>query len=234
MITPEIPQLDPMRVQTRKHALLNEISSKPSRRWWRIAVPATVLAAAALVAAAMVRPSTSPAFASWSAEPRAPGGAAVVAVCPGVADSVQVPEDVSENPQPLEKIRGVQDYRGDTVLVVSGGIGRADGTGPFEFTVCLQTPEFTKTATLTREGPFGQWFQTTALETDGKVARTLFGRVGEHVHRVVVETADGKQVTATLRWGWVAAWWPSKADAKSVTMYDQEGKVLGTTVPDNR
>ena len=50
-ITPEIPRLDPVRVQVRRHALMNEINRKPARRGWRLAVPATGLAAAVTIGA---------------------------------------------------------------------------------------------------------------------------------------------------------------------------------------
>ena len=57
MIKPDIPQLDPLRLQVRKHALLNEISAKPSRRWWRFTVPATALVAAVAVALVLWTPT---------------------------------------------------------------------------------------------------------------------------------------------------------------------------------
>lgn len=50
-ITPEMPRLAPIRGQARKHALMNEIGRKPSRRGWRLAVPATGLAAAVAIGA---------------------------------------------------------------------------------------------------------------------------------------------------------------------------------------
>ncbi len=79
-ITPDIPQLDPMRLQVRKHVLLNEISARPSGRWWRLAVPATVLAAAAVTATVLWPVSNPSAYASWTAEPRAPGPDADTAI----------------------------------------------------------------------------------------------------------------------------------------------------------
>lgn len=52
--------------------------------------------------------------------------------------------------------------------------------------------------------------------------------VSPEVRKVRVDTADGLKVTATVGNGWTLAWWPSAADATSVTLYDNEGKELGT------
>jgi hypothetical protein len=232
-ISPEIPQLDPLRVQVRKHALMNEISTRPARRWWRLAVPATGLAAAIAIGA-VVWPVASPsAFASWSAEPRAPGpdGFASADDCRGKFTEWLTPTDGAREsgvvPKPVPTDTSLVDQRGSVTLVML--------TGSQTMAYCLYTPTY-RTFGLNELSLGDTWFRTNPEShlPDGEPARILTGHVRPEVGRVVVGTADGRQVTATVDKGWVAAWWPSDADASSVTLYDEAGHVLGTQVPENR
>jgi len=234
VITPEIPQLDPMRVQVRKHALMYEVSTKPSRRWWRIAVPATGLAAAVAVGIAMWPVSTPSAFASWSAEPRAPGPEAIVAgedcrttfgrILAPQPDAVQ--SGIPAKPAPTDET--LVDQRGNLTLTVL--------TGQETMGYCLNAETYR--AFGLNELSLGEnWFTSTQAGRSGPAeenVRVLTGRAGPGVRRVRVDTADGKQVIATLDRQWVAAWWPTAAEATLVTMYDEAGHVLGTVVPQNR
>jgi hypothetical protein len=235
VIKPEIPQLDPMRVQVRKHALLNEISTKPSRRWWRVAVPATGLAAAAAIGALVWPVSTPSAFASWTAEPRAPGAEAFAAAdrCRERFDNLLDPEQEqaareSGIPvQPMPADTALVDQRGNITLVVL--------TDPRSVGYCLTAGDY---AMIGMGGPEGdERFLATATgrgADEMEPARVLLGHVGPEVRGVRVDTADGRQVTATLDQGWVAAWWPSRAEAARVTLLDVNGNTLRTAVPENR
>ncbi|MEU3650540.1 hypothetical protein AB0E59_44770 [Lentzea sp. NPDC034063] len=228
MIKPDIPNLDPMRLQVRKHALLNEISTKPSRRWWRLAVPVTALAAAVAISVALWPVSNPSAFASWSAEPRAPGSREQ-AIASGCQDVIarwrETVSGVAPTPTPVEA--SLVDRRGDTTLVAMAG--------PQGIVYCLYAPGITIHGT-SEIGDGETWFRASpksGFSIPG-FARILTGHVRPAVRRVVISTEDGRQVIATLTDGWVAAWWPSEADASSVTTYDEAGHVLETVTPENR
>ncbi|SES18380.1 hypothetical protein SAMN05216188_12543 [Lentzea xinjiangensis] len=229
-VKPGIPPLDPMRVQVRKHALLKEISTKPSRRWWRFAVPATALAAAAVVGAVLWTPTQS-AYASWTAEPRAPG--------PDTETRVercreQVEEMGTRSEMPFAPAEAkVVDQRGDLTLVLFAG--------PQSRLLCLATPNGQRvTGSVDRSGvePLGSApFRFTGVDgqrsSDGTEAnRMMSGMVGPQVGKIRVDTADGRRVTATIANGWVVAWWPGWADATLITLYDHAGDILSTERPE--
>lgn len=59
--------------------------------------------------------------------------------------------------------------------------------------------------------------------------RQAVGRVNDPlVSKVVVETADRRDVTASIGAGLYVAWWPSGADVTVVKALDAQGHVLGT------
>ncbi|MFD4676900.1 hypothetical protein ACFWNN_44790 [Lentzea sp. NPDC058450] len=229
-ITPDIPQLDPMRLQARKHALLNEIGTKPSRRWWRFAVPATALVAAVAVTMVLWTPTNPNANASWSAEPRAPGADTEVAVAQcremiEAGDRQEKPPNFPEAPTEVS----VVDQRGIMTLALF--------TGPQSQLLCINVGGRTGyTGSGRAEGleqlgdrlflPHGAGLRS---DRDGSNPMRLFrGMVSPKVGRAVIDTKDGLKVTATIGQGWLLAWWPSKEDATSITLYDHEGKELGT------
>lgn len=51
-------------------------------------------------------------------------------------------------------------------------------------------------------------------------ARLAFGRVASVVASVQVRTSDGRDVVASVEGGYFFAWWPSDADAVTITAYD--------------
>ncbi|MFJ5990523.1 hypothetical protein [Lentzea sp. NPDC092896] len=234
MIKPDIPQMDPMRLQVRKHALVNEISTKPSRRWWRLAVPVTVLTAAVVVGTVLWTPTNPSAYASWTAEPRAPGPEVdgLIAACrEEIARHDEARRRDFPNWPAAPADVSIVDQRGDLTLVVF--------TGPQSDQQCLGTP---KGMEMQGGGgdpkgrpPLGQAkFSLEGLQLSnpepgrGEPRRTLLGRVSPDVVKARVETEDGRKVTATLGNGWMVAWWPALAKATSVTLYDAEGEVVGT------
>jgi hypothetical protein len=232
VIKPDIPQLDPLRLQTRKHALLNEISSKPSRRWWRFTVPATALVAAVAVALVLWTPTTPDAYASWTAEPRAPGDVEpVIAKCREQLDWYDEhgkEERLPDWPAAPREV-SVVDQRGSMTLVLF--------TGPQATMECWHAPDgvgMTGGGTSKGLEPLGDklfrsYGASMKSERDGsRPMRVLTGPVDPRVGKAVFDTRDGLKVTATIGEGWLLAWWPSKEDATSVTLYDKAGIVLGT------
>lgn len=234
MITPEIPQLDPLRVQVRKHALLNEISEKPHRRWWRIAVPATMLAAASVATTVLWTPTNPSAYASWTAEPRAPGqnADALIATCReklAERDRINRRDFPDWPPMPTEVT--LIDQRGDLTLVLF--------TGPQSNQFCLRSPKGIESGSGggSRDPipPLGsKRFRMQGLESvdpepgHGEPRRTVLAEVGPDVAKALVTTEDGRQVVSTIGNGWMVAWWPTTAKATAVTLYDRTGGVLGT------
>ncbi|PWK82205.1 hypothetical protein C8D88_11473 [Lentzea atacamensis] len=232
MITPEIPQLDPLRLQIRKHALLNEISSKPSRRWWRFTVPATALVAAVAVTLVLWTPTNQDAYASWTAEPRAPGDLApVLADCTKTLDRHDAQGEGNRPNWPAPREVSVVDQRGDLTMVLF--------TGPQSEMLCLRTPKgvaMSGHGNATGREPLGDrlfadfagQMGMTDVNTRNSMS-VLTGRVSPKVGKVVIGTEDGLEVTATVGNGWVVAWWPSLGKPKHVRLYDEAGGVLQTS-----
>jgi hypothetical protein len=234
VITPEIPQLDPARVQVRKHALLNAIEEKPRRRWWRIAVPATVLAAAAVATTVLWTPTNPSAYASWTAEPRAPGPDVdgLIATClekMAARDRVNRADFPDWPPMPTRMT--LIDQRGDLTMVLF--------TGPQSNQFCLRSPKGIESGSGggSRQPipPLGsKRFRMQGLESVdpepgyGEPRRTVLAEVGPDVAKAVVNTEDGKQVAATIANGWMVAWWPTRVNSVSVTLYGRGGEVLAT------
>lgn len=228
-ITPEIPQLGPMRVQVRKHALMNEISTRPSRRWWRVAVPATGLAAAAVAATVLWAPTNPSAYASWTAEPRAPGKEETQSAVDECRNRItKLSEHAEGGGRPPTEAMLV-DQRGDLTLVLLAG--------PETSATCLKTPVYTMWGMGHAVQPGETRIRVIGsgkFDAGGEPARVLTGQVAPGVARARVDTTDGRQVTATISNGWIGAWWPSDADATSVTLFDGAGNVVGTVTPESR
>ncbi|MGW6936409.1 hypothetical protein ACWGE0_40565 [Lentzea sp. NPDC054927] len=211
-ITPEIPQVDPIRVQARKHALLYEIGQRPARRGWRLAVPATGLAAAVAIGAV------------WWMSPTPPGltDAAAVDRCQTALSMLRMPW-----PGPGEVSSSVVDRRGNVVLVLL--------TGRETMWFCMFEGE---SWVGDSESPRGSGdtrlvaYQGDTVE--GKPTGMAYGRVRPDAHTARLDTADGRKVPVLLDKGWAVTWWPSDAKAKLVTLYDEAGHVLETAVPENR
>jgi hypothetical protein len=231
-ITPDIPQLDPMRLQVRKHALLNEISARPSRRWWRFAVPSTALVAAVAVALVLWTPTNQDASASWTAEPRAPGDLApMIAACGRTLDQMDAERGLEGRPVwPAPREVAVTDQRGDLTMVLF--------TDPRSDMLCWGTPNGVgmggRGGAEERE-PLGDRLfadfapQIGMTEVDSGTSTTvLTGRVSPKVGKVVIGTEDGLEVTASIGNGWVVAWWPSSGKQKYVKLYDEAGSLLET------
>lgn len=231
MITPDIPQLDPLRVQVRKHALLNEISTKPSRRWWRFAVPATALVAAVAVTLLLWTPTNPNASASWTAEPRAPGAdtEAALAECREMIEAGDRREKPPNFPEAPTEV-SVVDQRGIMTLALF--------TGPQSELLCrhVQGGHASLTGSGRAEGLeqlgsrlFLSYGASLHSERDGRNPMRFFsGKVSPKVGKALIETKDGLKVTATIGKDWMLAWWPSKEDATLITLYDHQGNVLGT------
>jgi hypothetical protein len=230
-ISPDLPQLDPMRLQVRKHALVNEISAKPSRRWWRFTVPATALVAAVVTTLVLWTPTNPSAYASWTAEPRAPGQDvdAMIADCrEQLAESDRLIRTESPNWPAMPTEVSVIDQRGDLTLIVF--------TGPEAVHDCLRGSKgsyggggggiVALGADRYRAMTYGS---ETGVGAGRESRRTLIARVSPDVAKVRVNTEDGRHVAATLgKDGWLAAWWPGEADVTTVTLYDKAGNEIGT------
>lgn len=230
-ITPDVPAMDPLRLQVRKHALLNEVGTKPSRRWWRVAVPATTLVAAAAAAMVLWTPTNPNASASWSAEPRAPGADtdAAVAECRQAIEDGDRREKPADFPAAPTEV-SVVDQRGIMTLALF--------TGPQSELICrhVQGGHVSLSGSGRAEGlePLGDrlfrsYGASLHSERDGSDAMRIFsGRVSPSVGKALIETEDGLKVTSTIGDGWLIAWWPGKGDPTVVRLYDRDGAELGT------
>ncbi|MFD4639434.1 hypothetical protein ACFWN2_19110 [Lentzea sp. NPDC058436] len=230
-ITPDVPQMDPTRLQARKHALLNEIDSKPSRRWWRFAVPATALVAAVSVTLVLWTPTNQDASAAWTAEPRAPGDLApVFADCAKTLDRHDAQRGTNGPDWPAPRDVAVVDQRGDMTMV--------QYVGPQSEMLCLWTPKgvgMNGSGNLQGQEPLGDRLFADFLPSVGihdggsrNAMTVLTGRVSRAVGKVVIRTEDGLEVTATIGNGRVVAWWPSLGKPKDVKLYDEANVVLQT------
>ncbi|GLY49037.1 hypothetical protein [Lentzea sp. NBRC 102530] len=227
----QIPQLDPLRLQARKHALLNEISVKPSRRWWRFTVPATALIAAVAVTLVLWTPTNQDA-AAWSAEPKAPSDLGpMITACTKTLDRHDAERGVDGQPVwPAPREAAVTDQRGDMTMVVF--------TGPQSEALCYGTPPavgmnahggFEEREPL-GDRPFADFAPQIGVPDVNSGTRTtiLTGRVSPQVGKAVIVTEDGLDVTASLGNGWVVTWWPSLGKPTEVRLYDVAGTLLQT------
>ncbi|SFR23036.1 hypothetical protein SAMN04488564_106454 [Lentzea waywayandensis] len=232
MIKPDIPQLDPMRLQVRKHALLNEISSKPSRRWWRFTVPATALVAAVAVTLVLWTPTNQDASASWTAEPRAPGDTSpMITECGKTLDRHDAERGVEGQPVwPAPREVSVTDHRGNMTMVLF--------TSPQSEALCWGTPKAVGMSAhggIEEREPLGdRLFADFAPQigmtdvSSGTSTTVLIGRVSPKVGKAVIVTEDALEVTASLGDGWIVTWWPSLGKPKQVRLYDEAGSLLET------
>lgn len=192
-------------------------------------MPATVLVAAGAVTLVLWTPTNPDAYASWTAEPRAPGD-----LGPALADCgktlAQHDADRGTNgpdwPAPREV--SVVDWRGDMTMVLY--------TGPQSESLCMRTPTGVSMSgheNVKGREPLGDRLfadfapQMGMTDVDGSNStKILTGRVSPKVGKVVISTEDGLEVTATTDNGWVVAWWPSLGNPEHVRLYDQAGSVL--------
>ncbi|ANZ35595.1 hypothetical protein BBK82_05375 [Lentzea guizhouensis] len=215
-ITPEVPQLDPVRVQVRKHALLNEIAARPARRWWRVAAPVSALAVTAVVAAAV-----------WWGQPprtgdpelgaRTPGEAVRQCTAPGAPHMRLRTEHNPKIPPNASDVALVRDLGDVTIAVFLSAEGAV---------YCVAGPDrqFVPAAPQTA----GQWFATFPYLGSSGARGVVVGKVRSGVRSVVATSALGEQTRAVPADGWVVLHMPGSAVATSVTTYDMAGGVLET------
>jgi hypothetical protein len=60
----------------------------------------------------------------------------------------------------------------------------------------------------------------------GEAWAYLHGAAGSDITRVVLEMADGTQITASLAGGRFAAWWPGQVNTVQVQGYDETGTLV--------
>ncbi|HEY2318051.1 MAG TPA: hypothetical protein VGH67_07120 [Solirubrobacteraceae bacterium] len=201
---------------------------RPRTRDLRPPVAAGVVVTAAAAAAAILLvdlgPSTSEAFAGWTPSPtRAP--AAQVTGAKG--DCASRLDDFSTRSAKAMKAAGIKnlptiremtpvliDTRGPFTFVIYSGANGANGT-------CISGPEFTSLSTRSAGGapapPAGKvvaFFQ--AHTAHGADAYSFVeGHAGAGVTAATLLLSDGSKVQATVRDGWLLAWWPGSAQLVS-------------------
>src|SRR5439155_13267587 len=198
----------------------------PVRRWRLVlaVVPTAVLAVALIVVVLLANVvGERPRYASWTAIPDSVGSAetqALVAQCR--ARLARVP---TAEPDALAPV--LAERRGDVRAVLL--------TGPPGYGICIGADGGHLAGVQERSSaPPG-----TPLVLDGApgqvngpdAVRAAYGQAGPDVRRVVITTADGLAVTASLADGAFLAWWPSGADPVTVTGYDAAGHVTAELHP---
>jgi hypothetical protein len=192
-----------------------------------------VTAAAAAVAAVLfvdLGPSTTQAFAGWTAKPTAATGAqtdGAVASCrqrlaaiPNSAAAGNVAQQTGR-PMDLPPVSSLTPVLSDT-------------RGPFTFLVfarrnanatCISGPGFTSVSEANSAGapatvPAGGVAVTWAAHTAraGQAYSFLEGHTGADVSAVTLTLSNGQEVQASAQNGWFVAWWPGDAGASSATV----------------
>lgn len=230
---PDLP-MPPGRAEARRVALRREIQAGPPARrrmavtrWKVMAVPALATAAVAgafAISALTTRPASS-LTASWTAIPvplSSSERAHAQQLCQAQLQSRHWPISVSAMTGVLAERRGQL-----TAVLLSG-------TG--EYGMCIGDPG---NPLFSGIGMVGQFDAATELILDGNPGklngsdpfRVAYGQVASSVASVVIDTADGRRVDATVAGGRFFAWWPSGADPTSITAYASDGGVIKTLSP---
>jgi len=218
------------RAEARRLALRRELAAGgvPRRRLarWKVAVP--VLAAGAIAAAfAIGSPTTHTASltASWTAVPTALSGDRAVAA----QQQCQSRLIAQHWPISVSAMAGVlSEQRGELTAVLMSGAG--------QYGVCIGR---SGSALFTGVGEVSTFSPAEGIVLDGSPGvlngadpfRVAYGQVAPSVASVLIDTADGRHVDATVSGGRFFAWWPSGADAKSITAYASDGGVVRTLNP---
>ncbi len=189
----------------------------PSRSWWAAAAAAT----AAALGGVVISSGASPSFASWTANPYqlSPASAAPAAAeCKRSLVAERFPEGDAESLGPV-----VAEQRGDFTAVLlaspNGGWG-----------VCLPLRDGQLNGVGTVDPmPAGSVLVVDSVpgQLNGNgAARMAVGRIDPTVRGVIVNTTDGRRVTASVAGGRFLAWWPSGAEVASATAYTASGRQL--------
>ena len=196
-----------------------------SPRLRRVVLPALVAAGAAIVLIAVPRGGGSTSVSSWTAIPTPLTGGALSS-----AEQACQIRLLSEHwPLSVSAMNGVLgERRGSLTAVMLDGAGQygmcvGDPSDPI-FAGVGTTGPFTAAQVLVLDGDPGQLNGSTPF-------RLVYGQVAASVREVVIRTADGREVYASLADGRYFAWWPSGADPASIVGYAADGRVLGTLIP---
>jgi len=220
---------------------------RPRTRAVRPPVAAGALVAAVATVAAVsfvdLGASTPEAFAGWTANPTAAGGAqtgAAIASCrqrlaamPNSAAAANVGK-VTGRPMNLPPIDSLSPVLTDT-------------RGPFTFLVfsrlnanatCISGPGFTSMSesasvgpapTVPADGVAVTWAAHAAHA--GHAYSFLEGHTGADVSAVTLNLTDGSAVKASSQNGWFVAWWPSSASARTATVTTPQGMTSAALPP---
>lgn len=222
-ITPDVPTMNPTRLQARRHALVAEVVGKtetPMRRKFalRFALPAVAVVTAVAAAVVLLIPEPS-AYASWTAEPQSTSPAIAASSVEDCRARIAEMPTASQFTMPTDGV--LTEQRGEITTVV---LASKDSFG-----VCLRTPHQTLTGigdTVDLGADSMQVVALPGMRSGNEPARVFLARVSPVVSTARIDTTDGRHVTATVNQGWCVAWWPSGADASRITLNDQAGNLI--------
>ena len=219
------------RLMARRAALLEEIGRPQGARPALRHRPARLVLSAAVVTAGTMAwlgvswfTEGGPAYASWTPIAQHLDANAVrgqAASCLSRLDGMREAPDTSVMSPVLAERRGVF-----TAVLIGG---------PKVIGVCLngaaswmagytESPALSPGAKLSLTGDGGK--------TDAPdAARYVYGRAVSGITGVVVTTADGRAVTATVSSGYFFAWWPSGASPRHITATNASGVQVASLTP---
>lgn len=231
MVLDDLParrEMSAARAVTLRHAIERAArDQRPTRRkaWFIVPVAACALGALLLVIANPVTPTA--AYASWTAQPGTLTSAETTELGERCARSVH--STFNNAAGDLKPVVGERRGTFQTALIASGpqialcadwlgvshgGSVRGSSLSGLVLDAVLKQGEVLRTVAVPGQlnGP--------------DAARIAFGLVSPDVHAVKVVTADGVEVTASVRSGYFLAWWPSGADAAKVKAFAATGELL--------
>jgi hypothetical protein len=211
---------------------------RPRTRDLRPPVAAGVLVTAAAAAAAVLLvdlgPSTSEAFAGWTAVPtHAPAAQVTSATGECRTHLAQMPAGAMSAarmkalPDVSTMTPVLTDTRGPFTFVVFTGSGNASAW-------CISGPNFTSTSMRSTGGatapPAGQILPSFQEHTAraGDAYSFVEGRAGAGVTAAALVLSDGSKVQATIQNGWLVAWWPGSAQLVSAQVTTATGTSIQT------
>lgn len=230
------PDLEPFRPDRRaalRSTLISAIAAPTPRPWFRrrTAMVPVPLAAATLLALVWLAQPWATLTPAWAAVPERADAAATAKFggdCSSAIAARHFPMVVEAGTPILAETRG----KSTAVLLASATqvqICITDPQGSIDSLGVYQVGSFDAGGTGLVDGVPGS-------REGGNPLRVIFGRLAASDDKVVVKTADGLNVTASVaaygKLGYFLAWWPSHADASNVTVTGASGATDSLAVPD--
>ncbi|HEV2344511.1 MAG TPA: hypothetical protein VGS97_10500 [Actinocrinis sp.] len=220
--------LDPQRKLALRASLLAGVRAHRRQPRRRLAVRLSVALAAGIALALSFTLNAGPSLTAWSTVPDRLSAAALNSAMSQCRIELSHVPIFAGLPPSGPNLIAIGEQRGTTTSIAMAD-GRTVG-------ICIGTEQarFAGIEPLVASTPASILVVDDAQSGQASgpgATRFAFGRIGPNVATVEVTTTDGRTVIASTSGPYFLAWWPSGADAATITAYDQSGQVIDTDHP---